>query len=141
MTLKRPLIKFFKICLTYHPKRVIIDAYIERREEIKVENFKDLEKLLTIANKLKVQYNKLDYDKFVDERDVGGIDGFDTGYSCHISKHRDGSGTSIDLSGCYLGGEMFDAVKSLIEQQYGKVKEAIKNLGVDVSSMNLEINK
>ncbi|MNC75796.1 hypothetical protein D3C75_1273910 [compost metagenome] len=77
---------------------------------MKVEDFKDLEKLLTIANKLKTQYNNLNRDKFVDNKDCGGVDGFNMGYSCHISKHRDGSGTSIDLSGCYLGGEVFDVV-------------------------------
>ena len=106
---------------------------------MKYEDIDDVVNLKEIASRIKKQYNKLSGKELrYKEVDCGGVTGVgDTGYLCHISLHSDGSGAEIDLGGCYVGAEVFDAVQIILEGKFDVYKDALSGLGVDVTEMKL----
>lgn len=65
--------------------------------------------------------------------DCGGIgDNFSMGYSCHLSKHKDGSGVGVDMTGCYVGLEVAKAVVEVLSNKLILVDDSLRELGVDV---------
>ena len=100
---------------------------------MKYEDIDDVVNLKEIASRIKKQYNKLSGKELrYKEVDCGGVTGVvDTGYLC------DGSGAEIDLGGCYVGAEVFDAVQIILEGKFDVYKDALSGLGVDVTEMKL----
>lgn len=53
-------------------------------------------------------------------------------YSLHLAKHRDGSGLGADLTGCYVGLAVYEAVLKILEEKLVAVNKALSELGVEV---------
>jgi hypothetical protein len=106
---------------------------------VKYEDIDDVVNLKEIASRIKKQYDKLSSkESRYKEVDCGGVLGVvDTGFLCNISLHKDGSGEGIDLSGCYVGAEVFDAVQIILEEKFDACKNALSEFGVDVTEMKL----
>jgi len=102
-------------------------------------NFEDLDtanRLVAIRTKCLKALNSVDgklADKRTQRPDSGGIQGkFDKGFSLHISDNRDGSGDSVNCSGCYVAIEILEATRDVILKQAMRVEEELKALGVDI---------
>lgn len=103
-----------------------------------IEDFGKVEKLVKIADRLCGAYAQLKREKVkYSEEDSGGVGEFDKGYHGVLSKHIDGSGSQIDLRGCYVGHLVLDEVQSVLEHQFEKVKTTLKELGVSVDGMEI----
>ena len=55
------------------------------------------------------------------------------GYGCYVNMHSDGSGSSINLTGCYVGHEVVTATISIIETRIEAINEKLKSLDVDIT--------
>lgn len=99
---------------------------------MKLSNYKEVEKLLDIrqtclANLETIPLMRADALNL----DSGGIAGyFEQGYSAHFSWHRDGSGTSLDMAGAYVGVQCLAAIEEVLENQLKKVDTRLNELGV-----------
>ena len=73
------------------------------------------------------------FETAIDEngKDAGGTDGFDIGYNCNISQYDDGSGPSINMSGCYVGKQVASATRSILEIQINRINDELIALGVE----------
>ena len=103
-----------------------------------IEDFDKVKKLVEMRNKL-IEARvaaKAFYDNVVDNGpDAGGVGPrFDMGYWCHVSEHKDGSGKSIDLRGCYVATEMADATQQVITKQLLQVEAELDKLGVEIGT-------
>jgi len=97
-----------------------------------LENAKKAESILTkVRNNIKTVELFLDKDKKIDG---GGIEGhFDKEYMCYISRFRDGSGEcALDLSGCYVGEEVYTATLRVLQDQEIKLMDYLESIGVIV---------
>jgi len=97
----------------------------------------DLEKVLKFV-KIKTNCNVSikAVDAFLEraeEKDSGGVDGFDAGYNAHIALHSDGSGSPVELSGCYVGVEVGMAVRRILIDQIADVDSELKSLGLEIA--------
>ncbi len=63
-----------------------------------------------------------------DEKDLGEVG--EGGFWAHISKHTDGSGDSIDLSGCYVARDIGTALRDVITRKLTQVDAFLEALGV-----------
>lgn len=93
-----------------------------------IDSFEEVTKLLTIIKKLEKAF--VQSFSFMDKSDLKG-------YYMNISKHSDGSGKCIDLSGCMIANEVIIAVQKEIENKYDSVINELESLGVDCSGMTL----
>ena len=73
--------------------------------------------------------------------DAGGVPGYDIGYNAHISQYDDGSGTSIDLSGCYLGKQVAEATRVLLVKQIAAATADLSRLGVEEEEDDFLLNR
>ena len=63
--------------------------------------------------------------------DCGGIPSVaDVGFNFHISLHKDGSGSPIDMSGCYVADLAIDAVANVLKEKRAKMVLYCESLGV-----------
>lgn len=54
------------------------------------------------------------------------------GYNCCISKNSDGSGKNVDLAGCYVFYEVYEATRDILTNKLEQNTYELKQLGVDV---------
>lgn len=94
-----------------------------------VDNFEEVSNLLTIIKQLNKAYSQT--FKFIDGRD-------ESGYSMNISKHSDGSGNRVDLTGCMVAKEVIKAVQREIENKFESVVAELESFGVDCSGLVLD---
>ena len=100
---------------------------------MKLEDFEKVKALIEIKGRLLWALSRLDWPD-TDKEDSGGVDGFRAGYSMVLSKYSDGSGGKVDLSGCYVGNEILDATRKILEEKLAKVAETLQALGVELES-------
>ena len=95
-------------------------------------DFEEVRFLMGLKKKLNTQLNKCEElkDMYVGEVDRGGIEGFNKGYNCFIHTFSDGSGQGLDMSGCYVGEEVADAVKNVLLNQLERVQSRLTELRV-----------
>ena len=72
------------------------------------------------------------------EQDSGGIAGFQFGYNAFFGKHKDGSGDSIDLNGCYIAGRIAELIVEELQHQIRCVDARLLELGVDLNAVEEE---
>lgn len=53
------------------------------------------------------------------------------GYYGHISEHYDGSGSRVDLNGCYVGSAVLHATMSILDDKMTAIDKELKALGVE----------
>jgi hypothetical protein len=95
-------------------------------------DFEEVQFLLKLKKKLTAQAKKCRelktvYDNHVDS---GGYENFNKGCSNYIHTNYDGSGSGVDLSGCYLGEQVASAVEQIIYLQLEDVSTRLKALKV-----------
>jgi hypothetical protein len=100
---------------------------------MKLEDFEKVKRLIEIKGRLIKALSRLDWPN-MEQEDSGGVDGFRTGYSMVLSRHPDGSGGQVDLSGCYVGNEVLGATRNILEEKLFKVAETLQALGVELES-------
>lgn len=66
-----------------------------------------------------------------DGPDSGGVEGFEMGYMATFAVHRDGSGASINLNGCYVALEVADAILDVLKTKIILAEARLKDLGVE----------
>lgn len=98
---------------------------------MKIEDFSKVQKLINIKGKIEKALTKLDWS-CLNEEDCGGVEGFKTGYGIHLSEYSDGSGETVDLSGCYVANEILQATKQVLESHLAKVDSNLQALGVNI---------
>lgn len=103
---------------------------------MKFENYETVQKLITIKNKLEQAIADTDtwLAKEQNERpDIGGVgENFSKGYNCNLSKFNDGSGSSINLYGCYVAKEMLEATRLVLVSKLALCKTELEGLGVEL---------
>ena len=101
---------------------------------MKIENFQQAEKLFKILNELQnaLYYTERYISSFESARpDSGGAnEDFEHGYKICLGEHRDLSGNSLDLSGCYVEQEVVHATKKVLEDKIVLCKSHLTKLGV-----------
>lgn len=108
---------------------------------MKIENIEEVNRLYKIiANIQKAMKELIDKSEAYKRPDVYKDQPQETniGYSACISQHSDGSGAQINLSGCYVGAELIDATKTILENKFTLVRHKISLYGVDVTNLALE---
>jgi hypothetical protein len=86
-------------------------------------DFAEVEFLFKLKSRLEkalVEADKTIHEITNDRPDSGGFENFNIGYYSHVHKHSDGSGQGIDMSGCYVGLEVAEYAKAILQ---GKLKE------------------
>ena len=101
---------------------------------MKLTNLERVCRLVKIKDNCTVALSELeDYAGDADnERDCGGSPGFEKGYYAIITKHSDGSGTSVDMTGCYVGVQLATATRTILEEQIEHINRDLKLLGVEL---------
>jgi hypothetical protein len=93
-----------------------------------IENANKANKILQRLNK---QIENLEYLGKTAKKDYGGIEGeFEYGYFCFLSDHSDGSGSPINLTGCYVGIEVKHEILLILFKQKKKVLDYLDSIGV-----------
>lgn len=110
---------------------------------MKYEDIEKAQHLKNILLRLEAKYAQIcKVESRYNEVDSGGVEGVaDTGYHCFVSEHTDGSGSPINLSGCYVGSEVINALKIILAGKYDVCKNALENMGIEVKDMDLEDTK
>lgn len=67
-----------------------------------------------------------------DGPDAGGYEGYDLGFWSSFSMHRDGSGASADMVGCYVGLEAAHALMEVLARQISRINDDLRELGVEL---------
>lgn len=100
---------------------------------MKLSDFSKVDKAYKIrANILNAISSLEDHLSEESKRDVGGIPGFDLGYSCHLSRYSDGSGQIVNMSGCYVEVEIAEASLKVLQKRLVEIEKALHYLGVTV---------
>lgn len=107
---------------------------------MKLSNIDDVIKaqqtLLKINQGLSI-INKVLNDPMLSEPSDDEEQGFDSifnvGHSLYIGEYKDNSGAyDVDLSGCYVGYQVYEATKHILEEQKRLVLEFLKSINVEV---------
>ena len=62
---------------------------------------------------------------------IASADGDDTDYWCHLARHKDGSGPSVDMNGCYVAIKVAVATQKVLEDEHKATVEELKELGIE----------
>lgn len=88
---------------------------------MKLSDFKAVDDLVKQAGKLK---------EAVEQLEGGVLEEFENNsYQCYLVR---GSGDSLDLSGCYVAGEVAEATLLVLKDKLVKVNDNLRELGVEV---------
>ena len=70
--------------------------------------------------------------------DSGGIKGhFEKGFFCNLSEYKDGIGmTTLDLGGCYVAYEVYEATLNVLIKQREKVLNYLESINVDTEEVD-----
>jgi hypothetical protein len=100
---------------------------------MRLDKLEDVNKAVKIIQKIDTAMMKLKESYEAEKADCEGILGYaEFGYSCHLSDHIDGSGHPVDLSGCYVGGEVKKAVAEVLTQKRDQMVGFLIDCGVTV---------
>lgn len=100
---------------------------------MKLSDFDKVDKANCIrANILKAIDDLKTHLSDVPKKDCGGLPGFDSGYSCYLSKFSDGSGPIVNMSGCYVQTEIAEAALSVLQKRLVEIEDVLRDLGVTV---------
>ena len=98
-------------------------------------NITNLERVNTLV-KIKARCNRAlsqleEYtEHLLANPDSGGIDGYELGYYSILASYDDGSGDCADMTGCYVGAQMADATRTILQNQILRIDSNLKELGV-----------
>ena len=103
---------------------------------MKLSNYKDVSKVIEVLGQIEKQIVRTDKyltNVLANNPDSGGVTGFLTlGYNCHLSLHRDGSGDSVDMPGCYVAAEVAEAVLEVLNTKRERCLDWLVDMGVEV---------
>lgn len=101
---------------------------------MRIADFEKVQKLIKVRSRIHEAMDQI--PKFRDGQDrvdVGGVEGFaETGFQCHLTSQRDGSGKSVNMVGCYVGNEMADAALAVLANKLAIINNALESYGVDM---------
>ena len=100
---------------------------------MKIDDFKTVEKLIHIRNNICCAIDSV--PKYIETQEKGGDVGMDltkSGYNSALVTHSDGSGTRVDLRGCYVGVEMGVAALAVLRVKLEEVELQLTLHGVDL---------
>jgi hypothetical protein len=98
---------------------------------MKLEYFETAERLISIRRRLISALAVL--GALPEPRKVsGGVSGIaDTGYSMYLSRHGDGSGEIVNLTGCYVEEEVVEATRKVLEEKIVVIENEMKRIGIE----------
>ena len=106
---------------------------------MKLHNFDEVEKLVRLRlNLWKAIHSSTKFAELQAERGDPGNKEMATGYGCHVTAHRDGSGANISMDGCYVGVEVAKAIYVVLEDKLTRVEAELRRLGVDVDAEDFD---
>jgi len=103
---------------------------------MKLSNIDNVNKVVKAIRKIDDQICNLENilsEKDFYRKDVGGIDGvLEGGFWCNVSHHNDGNGYQIDLIGCYVGIEVYEATLEILKDKKVDLMYYLEQNGVDI---------
>ena len=112
---------------------------------MKISQFEEVQKLYRIRNKLKKSIKETRENLSVLANatpDSGGVgEDFLFGYNCHLSEYNDGSGSGVDLNGCYVALEVYEATLDILVDKLEKCEDMLYHtydIEIDVEPEFLE---
>lgn len=98
---------------------------------MKITDIDEVNKLVKIGKRCRnALYQLGEFDSTQTEPDSGGVPGFELGYHGYLTRFDDGSGTSVDMGGCYVGIQLAAATRVILEKQIVGVENRLHELGV-----------
>lgn len=97
-----------------------------------INDFEKVQKLIEVRERCERALERVEFFRgtALNRPDSGGTDGFEYGYSAHLSQYADGSGCPVDMTGCYVGVELEAATRTVLINQIERVNEHLRELGV-----------
>lgn len=89
---------------------------------MKLTDFKEVEKLYSQLKKIN--------DALTRVQSWDSVSGDE--YWCYLNKHRDGSGFSVDMTGCDVMSEMVKATNTVLSKKRMEVEALLTDLGVTI---------
>ena len=103
---------------------------------MKLSNFKDVTTVIDTLKKLNTQTENAENNLIEDASenpDTGGVKGnLVLGYHSYWSRWRDGSGKSVDMTGCYVGIEVLESIIVVLKNKRTECLSWLETSGVDV---------
>lgn len=102
---------------------------------MKLGKLEDVNKAVKIIERIEAAMEKLKASYDANKKpDCGGIPSYaEYGYSAFLSDHSDGSGHPVDLSGCYVGQEVKEAVAKVLTEKRDQMIGFLGECGIDVN--------